>query len=124
MGSNPLVVSELSKIATESIKVFGDYMKCREVEITERTRIRATLTAINKKIEAEKEIFLRFIESSFADREKLYQRADIVLKTAVENGDVEMVRVTLNYLAVVSSRNPLEGFNQVDMLSHGMKSLV
>jgi hypothetical protein len=54
MSVNPIVLSEAGKAVTESIEIFGDYLKTRETEKTERSRIRAALTTITKKIEADK----------------------------------------------------------------------
>src|SRR4051812_46949310 len=101
MSMNPVVLNEVGKLATESIKILGDYLKTRESEKTERARIRATLAAITKKIEADKEIFVNFIEKSFAERESLYQRADKVLNKALEAADPEMAKIALNFMATV-----------------------
>ena len=123
MAANPIIVGELGKIATESIKVFGEYMQCKEIEKTERARIRAALQAITQKIEADKEEFLNFIEKSFHERENLYKRADKVLCKAIEDADQEMVKLALNFMATVYHKNPLDGFDQSkDYLSGGIKN--
>lgn len=105
------MLTEVSKITTESIKTLGDYLKCREIEKTEKAKNRAKLSAIIKKIEADKEIFRNYMEKSFEERESLYRRADKVLNKAIEEADHEMVKIALNFTATIYHKNPLQGMN-------------
>lgn len=126
MTVNPLALQEAGKLVTESIKSFGEYMKTREIEKTERIRIAAVLTAVTEKINADRAIFELYIANSFEERERLYQQADKVLNKAIENADTEMMKIALNYTINIYNKNPLDGFdlNSQDALSSGMKSFL
>ncbi|MEE1130965.1 MAG: hypothetical protein UHX00_04955 [Caryophanon sp.] len=123
---NPLVVMEVGKLVTQSIKSFGEYMNTREIEKTERIRIAAVLTAVTEKINADRAVFEMYIANSFEERERLYQMADKVLNKAIENADTEMMKIALNCTINIYNKNPLDGFdlNSQDALSSGMKSFL
>ena len=112
MAVNPLVAVEMTKLATDTIKALGDYLKTHEVEETERARIRATLSTITEKINADQEVFVHFMNNSFTERERLYKMADKALNKAIEKADTEMMKLALNYTITVYNKNPLDGFEQ------------
>lgn len=93
-----MIVETVIGIARESMMCFTDYLKCKQHEATERQRIKATLSAINAKISAQKEVYIKTIETNYAERKELYSRADKVMKYALEMHDMEMVKCSYNYL--------------------------
>ena len=90
-------------IAKESLQCFTDYLKCKEHETTERQRIRANLKSITEEISTKKEMYIKTIETNFAERKELYSKADESLKKAVEVQDVEMLKCIYNYILNVYS---------------------
>lgn len=126
MAVNPLVAVEMTKLATDTIKALGDYLKTHEVEETERARIRATLSTITEKINADQEVFVHFMNNSFTERERLYKMADKALNKAIEKADTEMMKLALNYTITVYNKNPLDGFEQKsqDFLTSGIKDFL
>lgn len=107
-----LEAAEISKVVSKAIDAAADYAKEREFQKTERKRIRACLEAVTKQIESNRIKFEQYMESSFAEREKLYKRVDSMLNRAVEIGDIEMGKLALNFMLNVYNKNPMEGFEK------------
>ena len=116
----PATVQVGAAMFKEIVNGLTDYAKCREQEQTERERVRAQLKAVTAMVEARKEILIRFMDHSFAERDRLYELAERVLTVATESGDVESARMALNFLATVYNKNPLEGVQ--DSISGGIKN--
>lgn len=96
-----VVVGAMVDIAKESMRCFTDYLKCKEHEVTERIRIKAALSAITEKINAQKEMYIKTIETNYTERKELYNKADQALKYAVEMHDLDMLKCTYNYILSV-----------------------
>jgi hypothetical protein len=111
MSVNPLIAAEAGKLLKEIIVTTGDYLKHRETEKTERARVQAALKVAIRKIEANKEVYVQYITSTFDEREKLYVRFDALLKKAIEVNDFETSKLAMQFMLDVYNRNPMEGFS-------------
>lgn len=126
----PMTAINVSTVVTDVISSIGDYMKTREVQKTERERVKASLKAITLKLETDREKFQLYLEHSFSEREKLYQRFDQLLKKSMELQDVELSKLALNAMLTVYSKNALEGFDHVSngqemtLLQNGVKNFL
>lgn len=98
------IVGEISKIIQETIKCYTDYAKCREIEITERQRIKAQLKAYVSQIEARKSEVLNYIEAKNEHILSLIEMAKQVIlqtKTPVSD-DTEFLKLTYNLILNLS----------------------
>lgn len=103
--------SEIGLIVKETIGSITDYLKQREVERTERERVRATLRAITAKFENDRKMFEAYLEKSFDERSRLYENGEKLLKKAMKDNDMETTKVALNFMLGVYNKNPLDGFS-------------
>lgn len=94
-------INAVADIYKESIRCFNDYAKCKEYEITKREQICASLSAVIKKINANKEIYLKTLETNFAERKMLYDKTDETIKKATETNNLEMLRTAYDYMLTV-----------------------
>ena len=86
------------EITKESIRCFTEYAKCREHEITKRKRITAALKAVEYQIDAQKEVYLKYLDSSAAERNRLYDMLEKTQEKALELGDKEMLQICYNLI--------------------------
>ncbi|MDF2892044.1 MAG: hypothetical protein K0R80_2411 [Clostridia bacterium] len=98
-----LVIEAVVDITKESIRCFTDYMKCREHEVTERHRITAQLKAINEAINAKKEMYIATLEKNHDKIKEAYAMGNMVVKSALETGNTEMVRETYKFIISMST---------------------
>lgn len=114
MGLPAVVVAQMAtEIGKEAMSLMNDYMKCKQVQITERKRISAALKIITKQIESNKEMYLTGIEKYYEERHKLYDMANESLKKATETSDMEMMKFTYNFILTVYN----QGDSKLDMLT-------
>lgn len=111
MNPEVYAASEISTIVKETIGSITDYLKHREVEKTERERVRATLRAITAKFENDRRMFKDYLDKSFNDRERLYEIGEELLQKAMNDQDMETTKVALNFILGVYNKNPLDGFS-------------
>lgn len=103
--------SEISQIVKGTIDSITDYLKHREVEKTERERVRATLRAITAKFENDRKMFEAYLNKSFDERARLYESGESLLQKAMNDHDMETTKVALNFMLGVYNKNPLDGFS-------------
>lgn len=122
--ADAIAIGTAADVIKESIRAYADYAKCKEVEITERKRIAGIIEVLNKKIESEKEVILKYMENSFEERERLYVRIDKVIELSLERADHEMLKLALNSMLVIYNKNPMDGapMNQ-DFLNESVNSM-
>lgn len=99
LGSTPEIL--VMDVVKESMRCFAEYLKYREDEKTERIRIKSQLAAINEKINAQKEIYIKIIETSYAERKELYNHAQKTLELAMEMRDFETLKETYNFILMI-----------------------
>lgn len=85
-------------ITKETIRCFTDYAKCKEHEKTERKRIAATLRALEYKIDAQKELYLKELDKQYEERNRLYTMAEKAQEKALNTGDTEMLQLCYNLI--------------------------
>jgi hypothetical protein len=123
--ANIVDIGDLMKGTIDSIT---DYLKEREEQETERQRVEACLQAITKKMETDRRKFEMYLNKSFEEREKLYQKVDGLLQASIEKNNVEMSKLALNFMINVYNKNPMDGFQNTldgvsaDLLSAGTKN--
>ena len=103
------ILTGLLDITKETIRCFTEYAKCKEHEETERKRISYALRAIIYQIDAQKEAYLKYLDKTYEERNRLYDIAERAQKKALENGDTEMLRICYNFMLNVYNK-PVEGF--------------
>lgn len=105
-----MVIGVVVDVLKESMYCFTEYQKCKQQEITERTRIKSQLKAILGKIKVDKEIFIHVVNSQFEERENLYKRMDKMIDLALELQDVEMLKYCYEYNMLIfkEAANPLD----------------
>ena len=103
--------SEIGSIVKETIGFITDYLQQREVEKTERERVRATLRAITAKFENDRKMFESYLEKSFDERARLYESGEKLLQKAMKDNDMETTKLALNFMLEIYNKNPLDGFS-------------
>ncbi|OCS91707.1 hypothetical protein [Caryophanon latum] len=106
---NPLVIAEIGKMANELIVTYGKYKETKEIEQTERIRIRATLLALTKKIEAETQTFQLFLEKRFEERHRLYDMAEDLMKHGMKEKDPDLINSAITLIKFTYCEDPLKG---------------
>ena len=101
MSTETAAIMCVAEITKEAIHCFTEYAKCVEHEKTERARIKATLKAIEYQIDAQKEIYLTQLEKSYAERLELYSRAFKAQEKALQENDIEMLKLCYNFILSV-----------------------
>lgn len=99
--SEGAIVGGIVEITKEVIQCGTDYFKCTEHEKTERKRIASTLKAIVHQIDAQKEIYLKDLEKKYEERNRLYDIALEIQKRALELEDLEMLKISCNFMLIV-----------------------
>lgn len=94
-------ISAVTEIYKETVLCLTDYMKCREHEITERARISACLSAIVEKISADKEMYIKTLETNFNERKLLYDKVNETISVANAHSDTEMLKLAYNFMLTV-----------------------
>ncbi|MEH7442660.1 hypothetical protein V7201_10190 [Bacillus sp. JJ1122] len=102
---------DIASVVTETINSATSYLKAKEVEETERQRLISCLNAITAKIELERDKFEKFMENSFAERERLYSSADKVLEKGLQENNMQLVTLASNLMMNVYNKNPLDGLD-------------
>jgi hypothetical protein len=102
---------DIASVVTETINSATSYLKTKEVEETERQRLISCLNAITAKIELERDKFEKFMENSFAERERLYSSADKVLEKGLQENNMQLVTLASNLMMNVYNKNPLDGLD-------------
>lgn len=102
---------DIASVVTETINSATSYLKAKEVEETERQRLISCLNAITLKIELERDKFEKFMEKSFAERERLYKSADKVLEKGLQENNMQLVTLASNLMMNVYNKNPLDGLD-------------
>ncbi|KOF57475.1 hypothetical protein AGR56_13935 [Clostridium sp. DMHC 10] len=103
--------SEISTIVKETIGSITDYLKHREIEKTERERVRATLRAVTAKFENDRKMFELYLNKSFDERARLYESGEKLLQKAMKDQDIETTKLALNFMLSVYDKNPIDGFS-------------
>lgn len=98
------IIMSVVDITKETIRCFTDYAKCREHEKTERKRIVAMLQAIEYKIDAQKEVYLKELEAQYEERNRLYSIAEKAQEKALSIGDKEMLQLCYNLILNVYNK--------------------
>jgi hypothetical protein len=123
-----LATQDLGQVISTTVSSITEYLKHKEEHKTERERIEACLNAITKKMETDRLKFESYMNKSFAEREKLYQRVDGLLNVSIAKGDVEMCKLALNFIISVYNKNPMDGYKESlqdvnsNLLSSGVKN--
>ena len=100
------IIDEVGDIIKESIKCLNDYAKCKAHEVTERQRINSCLRAINHQIDANKEVCLKYIESRFEERKKIYSMVEACITSAIKNNDNVMLENTYKFILNIYNGSP------------------
>lgn len=111
-----IAVKAATDITKEAMHCFEEYAKCREQEVTERKRIRAQLQAVNHWIDANKEIYLKQIETGAEERKMMYKAVEGVIEKATKEQDLEMLKVAMNFMLTVYQKAPELGQVNIQML--------
>ena len=106
-----MVIGVVTELIDTSIKCFTEYQMCKQHEETERKRIAAELTATLRRIDDMKKLYKNYIVRSFAEREGLYEKATRSIDLALELNDIEMLKVSYNYILGVYERAPSININ-------------
>lgn len=109
LSVNPLVVAEAGKIVNELIVTYGKYKETQEKEKTERVRIRATLLALTKKIEAETQSFNFYLEKRFEERHRIYAMAEGLMQHGMKEKDSDLINSAIALIKSTYSQDPLNG---------------
>ncbi|MCI2254221.1 hypothetical protein L2D08_07580 [Domibacillus sp. PGB-M46] len=109
MSVNPLVLAETGKIVNELIVTYGKYKEIQEKEQTERIRIRATLLALTKKIEAETQSFTFYLGKRFEERHRIYDIAEEMMQYGMREKDSDMIHAATALIKSTYSQDPLNG---------------
>jgi hypothetical protein len=97
-------------IVKETLRCFTAYMQCKEQEETKRRYIKAKLRSIEAEIAAKKEIYLEALDKAYEERHRLYSIAEKVQQTALERGDMEMLKMCCNFILNVYGK-PVKVFD-------------
>lgn len=111
-----LAVKAATDITKEAMNCFKEYAMCREQEVTERKRIRAQLQAVNHWIDANKEIYLKQIETGAEERKMMYKAVEGVIEKATKEQDLEMLKLAMNFMLTVYQKAPELGQVNIQML--------
>lgn len=108
-----MIVDIVVGTAKEAMNAVTDYLKCKQEQITERKKISAVLSAVTTQIEANKEMYIKGLELYYSERNRLYDQANKVIDKALENNDMEMVKVTYNFILTVYN----QGNDKLELLT-------
>lgn len=93
-------------VTTTAIQCFTDYLECCQHEKTERKRIMACLEAIKYRIDAQKEAYIAELNNNYAEKQYLYDLANKVIGKALEDGNLDLVRSTYNFILDIYNNGP------------------
>ena len=106
-GPEMFLAGEVMDLAKEAIRSFTEYQIVQEREETERRRIDAALEATKHRIDAQKEAFLAELNKRYDDRSRLYDAIEAAQAKAMENNDMRMVHLCLQFMLDVYKGNPV-----------------
>lgn len=102
------------KDATEGmVSQITELMHIRETEQTKREEISAHKEKAIAAINAQKEIILSCMQNTFSERASVLQENFKVLDHALENGDVEKLRLALGSMVQVIQTSPFQAIQQI-----------
>lgn len=103
MPENMIIMNDIVK---HTMQCFKEYAICHEQEVTERKRIVAQMKVINNMIEAKKEIYLKYLQMRFEERKELYKSVQVVIESATEKEDMEMLKIALDFQRDIYQKMP------------------
>lgn len=123
MNGSPIPIGiDLTGLVTGAIREFSSYAQCKQVEKTERERIKAYLKVITTKLQEENSTLRAYLNNSFQERENLYKRTDEVMKMGLQQNDIELVKLAMNTMVDIYNKNVAEDSSHLksDSSNEGM----
>lgn len=108
-----MIVDIVVGTAKEAMNAFTDYLKCKQEQITERKKISAVLSTVTTQIEANKEMYIKGLELYYAERNKLYDQANKAIEKAIEENNLEMIKLSYNFILTVYN----QGNDKLELLT-------
>lgn len=121
--STVLAGKEVGKIVNETVDSITGYLETKEREKTERARIRACLKAVTEKYKNDRIKFEKYMEKSFEEREKLYDRFEKLLDHAINENNSEIAQMATQAIITVYNKNPMQGFKEANQDNSFLDSL-
>ena len=112
MAGSPIPISiDITNLVTGAMKEFSSYAQARQVEKTERERIKSYLKIITTKLHEENSTLRSYLNNSFQERENLYKRTDEVMRSGLKNNDIELVKLAMNTMMDIYNKNVAQECN-------------
>ncbi len=102
---------EMAELFSKSMNSMANYMSTKEVEKTERERIRKCFQVIMEKIDGQNKRAELVLEYNFKDKQEIYNRMDKLIDASIKNGDSEMAKLALDVMLKVFQKSPSSGLS-------------
>ena len=97
-----------------------DLEKTREIEKTNRANIEAEKIKTITRIEAQKELFLKYMDKSFDERSKNFSKFFEVVDVAIRDNDTQKLALALNSINQLAAESPFKALLDINQLSYNL----
>ncbi len=102
------------KMASMALNTLKDICNTQAVEETKREGIRASRDVKIETIRAKKEVLIKYLELSFAERNKALDIYFHTLDQSLNSGNQQAILLSLNAIVATLSTSPLAAYKEVD----------
>lgn len=113
------------KMASMALNTLKDICNTQAIEETKREGIRASRDVKLETIRAQKEVLIKYLECSFAERDKALDMYFYALDHSLKSGDQQAILMSLNSIVTTLSTSPLAAYKEVErsLLDDGVKCI-
>jgi len=97
---------KLKEILLETISAHYEYIESCERDITSRCRAIAVTEALTQQLNANRLIMNEFYSKFFEERKQLFNSANHVLESAIENDDPELAGIAVTVIKMLNEKTP------------------
>ena len=119
LNVNPMDVLNLFN---DLAKQYMDLERTRETERTKRAEIERDRQETLAKIQAQKELFLLYMDKSFDERARNFNKFFEVIDSAMQDGNMEKLALGLNSVMQLAKESPFKSLMDLNALSKQLES--
>lgn len=119
LNINPMDVLNLFN---DLAKQYMDLERTREIERTKRAEIEKDRQETLAKIQAQKELFLLYMDKSFDERANNFNKFFEVIDSAMQDGNMEKLALGLNSVMQLAKESPFKPLMDLNTLSQQLAS--
>jgi hypothetical protein len=112
---------EALSVVDDLIKMTGEVEKFREGQQTKRTAIDAEKEVTLAKLQAQKELFLEYLDKTFDERKQHFKKYFDVIDDALAKGNTQQLAMGLNSVNELAKSTPFKDLANIDQVGKALE---